>query len=171
MESNLEIVKSWTGIAGSLASVIAIVAAAWWFLVTTKFKPRIQFDLDCKFFPLGQNADFLVAELQFIFENKGFVEHKLYNLNLSVHALESETALKRKERTNELVFKKRILEQISLVPEKYKFYFVRPGARQVITHIFTVPKDASVIRVTSSFDYVRSDKFPHTSRRIFRVST
>lgn len=167
--STLEVIKSWTTIFSSLASIIAICAAAWWFLVTTKFKPRIQFDLDCNFFRLEQNDKDLIAELQFIFENKGFVEHRLYNLNISVHTLESENELSSKEKTKELIFSKRILPQVCIVPKKYKYFFIRPGSRQVITHSISIPKNLSVIRVTAGFDYERSGDYPHTARKIFKV--
>ena len=166
---NLETIKTWSNIISDVISVLAIGAAAWWFLMTTKFKPRIQFDLDCKFLALNGNADSLIAELQFIFENKGFIEHRLYHLNVSAHTLESEESLREKEITRELLFKKQLLPKVSIVPKRYGFYFVRPGARQVITHIISVPKSVSVIRVTAGFDYDRSGHYPHTSRRVFEV--
>ena len=59
------------------------VAAAWWFLYTTQFKPRIQFDVGCEVRGLGSGLYLL--EVLFMFENKGFVEHRLYDLSLSVH--------------------------------------------------------------------------------------
>jgi hypothetical protein len=167
----LEEIKSWTGILSDVISVLAIGAAAWWFLTTTKFKPRIQFDLDCNFLPLKENEDYFISELQFIFENKGFVEHRLYRLTVSVHALESEESLSEKEVTKELLFKKRLLSEVSLVPRKYGFYFVRPGVRQIITHTIKVPKSVSIIRVTAGFDYESSGKYPHTSRKVFKVGT
>ena len=130
LDVNTESIKTWTEIISKVASFAAIVAAAWWFFVTTKFKQRIQFDLGCSFHPLDTNADSVVAELQFIFENKGFIEHRLYNLNISVHTLESERELQEKEKTKELLFKKQLLPKVSVVPKEIGFYFVRPGARQ-----------------------------------------
>ncbi|HEX8129226.1 MAG TPA: hypothetical protein VF527_09010 [Pyrinomonadaceae bacterium] len=165
----LETVETWAGIINDLISVLAIAAAAWWFFMTTKFKPRIQFDLGCDFLSLKGNDDALIAELQFIVENKGFVEHRLYHLHVSVHTLESEESLKEKEMTRELLFKKQLLPKVTIVPKRYGYYFVRPGARQVITHIITVPKSISVMRVTASFDYDRAGEHHHTSRKVFDV--
>jgi hypothetical protein len=161
--------KVWTEIVSSLATTAAILAAAWWFFVTTKYKQRIQFDIECNFLSLTTNRDFVIAELQFIFENKGFIEHRFYNLNVSVHSLESEDDLKEKDNTKELLFKKQLLPKVSIVPEQFGYYFVRSDARQVITHIIKVPISLSVVRVTASFDYSRGDKYPHTTRRVFRV--
>ncbi len=164
-----EKIKLWIETISHLFSILAIGAAAWWFFRTTKSKPRIQFDIDCKFLSLTKNDNDLIAELQFIFENKGFIEHRLYNLTVSIHAVESEKHLKEKAGTREFLFLKTLLPNVSIVPKKYGFYFVRPGVRQIITHIIRVPKAESIIRVTAGFDYNRSGKYPHTSRRVFEV--
>ena len=153
----------------NVASIAAVIAAGGWFIYTSKFKQRLQFDLDCRFVPLAQNPRSLIAELQFIFENKGFVEHRLWNLTVSVHALDTESQLNVRSGNNEIVFHTRILPEKQLVPQKYGYYFVRPGVRQVITHIVEIPADVSVIRVTSSFNYNRDKSYPHTARRIFPV--
>lgn len=157
-------------IASSIASVLAVGAAAAWFLYTTQFKPRLQFDLNCSFVRMLTNPERLLVEIQFIFENKGFVEHRLWNLNVSVHALDGEGALTFKETTKEVQFPKRLLPKTQLVPQHYGYYFVRPGVRQIITHIIDVPADLSAIRVTSSFDYHRNDHYPHTNRRLFQIT-
>jgi len=46
---DIEDFKTWTDIASKLASAAAIVAAAAWFVITTKFRQRVQFDLACSF--------------------------------------------------------------------------------------------------------------------------
>lgn len=158
-----------TEIGSHVASILAVGAAACWFLYTTQFKPRLQFDLDCQFVRLQQNPKRLLAELQFIFENKGFVEHRLWNLNVSVHGLDTENTLSSKEATGEIQFSTRLLPKTQLVPQQYGYYFVRPGVRQIITHTIEIPSVLSAIRVTSSFDYHRDDRYPHTTRRIFSV--
>lgn len=151
-------------------SVVALLAAGWWFLNTTKFKPRIQFDIDCKFVLLRVNPEWLVAEIQLIFENKGFVEHRIHDLNLSVHQLPSEEDLEEREITHELLFKKAVFRKLSIVPPGYGFFFVRPGVRQVVTHTVRIPASVSVIRITAGFEYDRVKKnFPHTARRIFQT--
>jgi len=83
--------------------------------------------------------------------------------------LEPENALKEKEKTKELEFKKALLSKTSIVPEQYNFFFIRPGTRQVITHIIRIPSSISVVRVTASFNYDRSWEWPHTARRVFQV--
>src|SRR5260370_17057097 len=90
LEFPLEPFKSWIQVVSSVGSILALGAAAFWFFRTSKAKQRIQFDLDCKIYPLANNLNEKVAEIQFCFENKGFVEHRIYNLSVSVHALESD---------------------------------------------------------------------------------
>jgi hypothetical protein len=158
-----------TGIGADIASIAAVLGAGAWFVYTTQFKQRLQFDVDCRFVRLPHNPRALLAELQFIFENKGFVEHRLWNLTVSVHALEEESRLEAKAATQEIQFQTRVLPKTELVPKQYGYYFVRPGVRQVITHIIEVPVDLSVIRVTASFEYNRDKEYPHTVRRIFSV--
>ena len=167
LEFPLEPFKSWVQVAASAASILALAAAAFWFLRTSKAKQRIQFDLDCKIYPLARNSNQKVAEIQFCFENKGFVEHRIYNLSVSVHALESEPELSTKELTGELQFKRRILGRTQLPPPAGNYYFIRPGIRQVVTHILPLDAGDSVIRVTAGFYYLERGAYPHTARRIF----
>lgn len=165
-------IKTWADIISSVATTVAITAGALWFLITTKFRPRLQFDLGCNFVPLKSNPDYLIAELQLIFENPGFIEYRFHNLNVSVHALEREDVFTRKDTTDELVFKTRLLPETEIVRRLYRYYFIRPGARQIITHIITIPASVSAIRITSSFNYRRTFRRsgdPHTARRVFRV--
>jgi hypothetical protein len=171
-EANMDAnaIETWAQIFSGTATTGAIVAAAWWFFVTARFRRRIQFDVDCSFFQVNPVSNWIIAELQFIFENKGFVEHKLYDLTVSVHAVESEVEPKVKSETKELFFNRRLLPRVSIVPRATGFFFIRPGVRQVITHIITIPASVSVIRVTSSFGYKKLDQYPHTARRIFKVS-
>ncbi len=138
------------------------------FIYTTQFKPRLQFDLDCHFVAL-RNSEQLLAEIQFIFENKGFVEHRLWNLNASVHAIKSEQNLTARRITHETEFDERLLPAVQLVPKQYGYYFVRPGVRQIITHTIAIPASVSAIRITASFDYGKDKQFPHTARRVFQV--
>jgi hypothetical protein len=102
---------------------------------------------------------------------KGFVEHRMFNLNVSVHALENGQCNNLKESTKEVRFDRRILKRTQIVPPSYEFYFVRPGIRQVVTHIISIPSDVSLIRITSSFDYDRKGRWPHTARRVFSIQS
>ncbi|HET6207359.1 MAG TPA: hypothetical protein VFD98_11155 [Terracidiphilus sp.] len=167
LEIPLDPIKNWVQVAASAGSILALGAAAFWFFRTSKAKQRIQFDLDCKIYPLAGTNGEKVAEIQFCFENKGFVEHRIYDLSVSIHALASEDELETKEKTGELQFTRRILGRKQLIPPIGKYYFIRPGIRQVVTHIVPVDARASLIRVTAGFYYVERGAYPHTARRVF----
>lgn len=161
-------VEQIVGIVASLASILAIVTAGGWFLYTTKFKPRLQFDVECRFLPIA-GAQALLAELDFVFRNTGFVEHRLWNVTVSVHALADESRVESVPDTREVQFSRRIVPKTQLVSGHYGYYFVRSGVRQVVTHTIEIPRDVSLIRVTAGFDYTKNDKYPHTARRVFQV--
>jgi hypothetical protein len=167
LEFPLEPFKSWIQVVSSVGSLLALAAAAFWFFRTSKAKQRIQFDLDCKIYLLAENPNEKVAEIQFCFENKGFVEHRIYNLTVSVHSLESEHQMITKGETGELEFRRRVLAKKQLAPPVGKYYFIRPGIRQVVTHIVPIDAHDSLIRVTAGFYYVERGAYPHTARRVF----
>jgi hypothetical protein len=171
LESPLEPFRNWVQVVSSIGSILALAAAAFWFFRTSKAKQRIQFDLDCRIYPLANNPTQKVAEIQFCFENKGFVEHRIYNLTVSVHSLESDMDLATKDKTGELQFRRRILGKTQLVPPIGKYYFIRPGIRQVVTHIVPIDAHDSLIRVTAGFYYLERGAYPHTARRVFSAGS
>ena len=162
-------IKDIVEISSNIASTVAIIAAGIWFIRTTQYKRRLQFDLDCRFVRINNNDEFIIAEVQFIVENKGFVEHRLYNLKVSLHTFNSEVDLKEEEESKELIFDRIILDKVEIQSFRKRYFFVRPGVRQVITHIVKVPSSISAIRVTSSFNYNKSGKSSHTARKVFKV--
>lgn len=122
-------IKNVVEISSNIASTVAIIAAGIWFIRTTQYKRRLQFDLDCRFVRLNNNDEFIIAELQFIVENKGFVEHRLYNLKVSIHTLNSEVDLKEKEESKELIFDRIILDKVEIKSFRYRYFFCQAGSK------------------------------------------
>ncbi len=147
---------------------LAIICAGWWFLYTTQFKPRIQFDIQCQAFALDLDKRIFLAEIALTFENKGFVEHRIHDLALSVHGI---TYPDPKTGTSESAdFTTCLFPRQVIVPAKYNWYFVRPGVRQTITHPVLLENPGTVIRVTAGFNYKKDSQWPHTARRFFAVT-
>jgi len=164
--------KSWAQLASNLGSLAAVVAAAIWFFTTSKFRRRVQFDLDCKIYEVADVPKVKITEIQLCFENKGLVDHRIRELTVSIHALLPERPLETKAETGELQFPRVLLDETNIVPLDYGYYFIRPGVRQVITHITPIDAGVSLIRITAGFKYGRIFSYPHTVRRVFstRVS-
>ena len=160
-------VVEWISAISDAVSAVGILAAGWWFLETNQRKQRVQFDLDCRFFDwLGRDGSIL-AEIWFVFENKGFVEHRLYDLLVSVHVDVPLGSLKPDEAPASPWYS--VTSRKSIVPKETGFYFVRPGVNQIIRHVVRLPAGTELMRVTASFNYHAGDKYPHAARRIFSV--
>jgi hypothetical protein len=162
----LEAAKAIFDIFDHAAAGMAIVAAAWWFWRTARNQQRIAFDIDCTFLDIGE-PDVRIAQICFIFENRGFVEHKLWDLQFYLDALHGPP--ERKPSTYEVIFPQKVYSRVNIVPKRYGYFFVRPGVRQPVVHIVTIPKDLALVRVTAGFTYGRNAEYPHTIRRLFEV--
>jgi hypothetical protein len=167
----------WHNIAGIVQSGLAaatFLLAGWWFLYTTQAKPRLQFDVDLECLPLTE--ELILGHVMFVFENKGFVEHRFYKLEVSAHG----HTPGEEDEDGRPQFSKRLLPRREILPQRAGIYFVRPGVRQVITYMFPFSRDEKVIRITASFVYRGKTKYPltlgysepvpHTFRRYFKVS-
>src|ERR1700690_3003260 len=126
---SLDSVRTGVELGKDLVEACAVLAAAWWFLRQSQVQQRIQFDVACDF--KYCNTLGVLAEIRFEFDNKGFVEHRLYDLTLSVHGL---TAVGDNTLPAGPLFERRLFPKATIVPPAYKYYFVRPGVHQVITH-------------------------------------
>jgi hypothetical protein len=167
---NTDAIKTLTDIGTDISTILAAGAGLWWFLYTTQFKQRIQFDLECSAFPAEFNGN-RILELRFVLENKGFVEHRIYDLEASVHVLDGAQLAKSRSSSGEVIFPKTVFSRRPIVSREFGYYFVRPGVRQVITHIALIPGDAEMVRVTAGFRYRKESKYPHTARRVFSVTS
>jgi hypothetical protein len=145
-----------------------MAGAGWWFLYTTQFKPRVQFDIDCRTTLLHPGVH--LVEVLLVFENKGFVEHRLYDLSLSIHGLSREAGeVDPGPRSSGRVFDERLFPRTVIVPPRYSWYFIRPGVRQVITHEVLLRTAAPMIEIIAGFSYNRRAEWPHTARRVFTL--
>lgn len=153
-----------------IISIIGLVSAGIWFYWTQKFRPRVEFDIDCEFFSSSESCEDLVAEIRLTFNNKGFVQHTLKKLELSVHGLSDLQVIKTKDKTHDVIFKEPLFERQTIIPTDW-YYWVRPGVSQTITKLIKINKSQSIIRVTSGFTYSDFTNSKHTARRTFSVST
>lgn len=179
--------KLYTEIVNNTAVIASVAAAGWWFWYTARLKPRIQFDIDVAFLDLAGERDQRLAEIKCVFENKGFVEHKIYDLALAIYGIEKEPWKPAgPDKKNHHLFSEIILDKTRIVAKGYGYYFVRPGVAQVITEIRPIPAHFAAIRVLAGFTYkqrknddtrekgaftkpYRKHNYPHTAVRVFDI--
>jgi len=154
----------------NFAAIIGVFAAGVWFIYTAKFKRRVQLDIDCKLIRIDQFPGNLIAEIQLKFQNKGFVEHRLYDVTVSIHGLENDEEFSEDANSKKLHFPRRLLGKVSIIPQGYNYFFVRPAVEQIITHIVKLNDPGDVIRVTAGFYYDHFKSTPHTAQRIFKTT-
>lgn len=140
-----------------------------WFYWTEKHKPRLEFDINCKFINTDNANKDYIAEVQLILSNNGYVNKKLNKLELSVHTLEDYDFITEKEESKDIVFNKRILKRQSVIPDNW-VYWVRPNVKQVFTKIIKIEGKCPVVRVTAGFSYGLFGDSKHTSQRVFQVA-
>lgn len=151
-----------------IISLLGLLSAAIWFYWTQKFKPRVEFYVDCEFFQPSSDSDNLIAEIRFVFNNRGFVQHIIKHLELSVHGLIDESRIISNEKKQNVIFKDKIFDRNSVVPKGW-YFWVRPNVNQVITKVISINKRHSVIRVIAGFSYTDPKKSRHTAQKVFQV--
>lgn len=178
--------KLFSEIAYSFAIIGSIIAAGWWFISTAKSKQRIQFDIDVSFLKVENRNDQFLAEIKCIFENKGYVEYKIYDLALAIYGIEKGTKNSFNGKEDDAhIFPIVVLDKTSIVPKEPGYYFVRPGVVQKITEIRLIPRNISAIKVLAGFTYIKrmgkktergafekpyiKNNHPHTALRVFEI--
>lgn len=152
----------------SLAILVGALWAYFRFRSESPLHPRIEFDIDCKF--LGpQNGDYL-AGLTIFANNKGSVEHKFEEIRIRIRGIKKGAPLTEFAEYPSMVNfpEKIIVPGINIVPDKYEYFFVRPGVHQRFNYAVLVDADVRFIIVRAGFKY-QDSKEVHTSERVFEV--
>ena len=153
-----------------LQLLIILVSALWAFFRFRKegpLHPRIEFDVNCKFFGPHHNAYLTCFTINA--SNKGNVEHKFNEIRLKVLGIRTNEPLKEFEAYAPMVeFPHIILKEINIVPEDFGYFFVRPGVNQAFNFTTSIPAEIRFILVRATFKYKSTNK-PHTAERVFEV--
>ncbi len=66
-----------------------------------------------------------------------------------------------------LAFPVKLVDNVSILPKDYNFFFVEPGVEQAFTYVTKIPASTKYILAHAEFEY---DQFtPHTTERVFPV--
>ena len=149
---------------------IAIVGGIW---VYKRFrhegaaKPRIEFDVRCRF--LGPIQDAYVAAFEVHAKNCGLVEHRFQEIRLKVLAIRSDATLQMWQgHEPRLLFPEQLVRGVNLVPRELGYYFVRPGVDQSFSYVIPIPKDLRFLVARATFLYEATGDL-HTAERVFEV--
>jgi hypothetical protein len=130
------------------------------------YQPRIEFGIDCIFH--GLHHDSHIVEFQLITQNKGNVQHRFEKMILRVRGIDSEqplTYLQGYEKR--LNFPVKLLDNVSVIPQGYGYFFVEPGAKQTIAYITKIPSSLKYILAHAVFWY--DENTNHVTEKVFPV--
>jgi len=130
------------------------------------YSPHIEFEIHSNFY--GPEGDGYIAELLLVADNKGLIQQKFKDIRLRVRGIESEGALSYWQgHEPRLEFPLKLIDDVSILPQGYNYFFVEPGIEQVFTYVTKIPASVKYILVYTEFAY---DQFtPHTTERVFAV--
>jgi hypothetical protein len=129
-------------------------------------QPRIEFGIDCTFY--GPEKDSYVVEFFLTAQNKGLIQQKFEKMLLRVRGIEGNQELTYfsgyEPRLN---FPVKLLDNVSVIPQGYGYFFVEPGARQTIAYITKIPSSIKYILAHAVFWY--DENTNHVTEKVFPV--
>jgi hypothetical protein len=128
--------------------------------------PHIEFRIDCNVY--GQEGDYYLTEFLLDIRNQGNVQHKFRNIVLRARGIESGKVLCYWEGYEpRLSFPEKVLDDVSVIPKGYNYFFVEPGVEQVLTYVTMIPASIKYVLAHAVFEY---DEFtPHTAEKVFEM--
>ncbi len=131
----------------SIQLLIILISAMWAYFRFRKehpLHPRIEFDINCKFFGPQQNS--YLTSFTISANNKGNVEHEFSEIRLRVLGIKTGQPLTDfLERPPMANFPVEIMKGVNIVPPKFKRFFVRPGVNQAFNYTTQVHENIRFI--------------------------
>ncbi len=155
----------------NLAQLIVVLAGAIWayfrFRKENPLHPRIEFDIKCAFW--GPQHNSYLTEFVLTADNKGNVDHQFNEIRLRVLGIKSGEPFSEFAKYPPMTcFNEKIIDEVNIIPPKYKYYFVRPGVCQTFNYVSQVSEDIRFILVRATFFYEATHEL-HTAERVFEV--
>ena len=164
--SGLEIVELVISIIQFMLSIIAAGYVYVRFFHEQPLSPRTQLELDMVDLGLVENGRMI--EIGCLAENKGFVEHTIFQIHLRVRGMTDGPADPFRGREPRLAFPDKLAE-MKLAKENESF-FVRPGVRQRFPAVILVPTSCTHIIAKATFSYREGSKI-HNAERAWRLAS
>ena len=131
------------------------------------YSPHIEFEITCHFY--GSQKGNMVAEFLLTARNKGLIRQEFRNIIMRVRGIEQKKDLSCwSGHEPRLDFPIELVDDVSLLPPGYNYFFIEPGIEQVFTYVTKIPSSVAFILAHAAFEY---DRFtPHTTERVFTVN-
>ncbi len=148
-------------------AVIAALFTYYRFFREGAHRQRIEFDID--YHNLGVKKSFRIIEIGALAENKGNVEQRFKSMRLRIRGIDNDTELTElKDYEPRLSFPLASKNKWEMIPEKYGYFFVRPGIKQRFPVALKIPADWTHIQVKISFKYIGTTDI-HVTERTFQT--
>ena len=147
-------------------AVAAAIFAYYKFFREGPHRQRIEFDIE--FVDFGVQGEFRVVEFAVTASNKGHIEQEFDEIRLTIRGIVEGRKLKEIEgHEPRLAFPEKI-GPISIIPRKYKYFFVRPGVNQRFPIVMKIPSDWRLINAKATFKYLGLNEV-HSAERAFEI--
>jgi hypothetical protein len=144
--------------------LLAAVFTYYKFFREGSHQQRIEFDIDCV--DLGVSIDSRIVEIGIVATNRGNVEQKFDKILLKVRGILQDQALQEIPNHEPRLSFPETISEISVIPEKYNYFFVRPGVTQRFPVVIKVPEMWCQLHARSTFKYLGTNDM-HTAERSF----
>ena len=145
---------------------IGALWAFWRFRLERTHVPRVDFNLDCRFYG-PQNNEF-IAEFLLSINNKGLVIHRFHDVLLRVRGIEEGQDLAfLKDNEPRLAFPVLLVNDNVIYKRKHSRIFVEPGINQTLTYVSKISSSVRFIVARVEFRYDQSRTY--SVERVFEL--
>lgn len=139
----------------SIMTILGIAGAGFWgyFLYKRQRedRPHIEFSADIVLHK--KSGDWWIAELLAYVENKGKVQHILYNLEFDLATLNSEDEVNISGKYGNQVEFPNLVSKGSFLPSRFNYFFIEPGVKAKYSYLTRIPANAALAIMHIWFKY------------------
>ena len=143
-----------------LFTCLGIIAAGIWavyiFIRQRENQPRIEMSADIIFH--GKMDGWWITELVTYIENKGKVQHKLYNLDFDLASINKGDSVDLAPQFGGQALFPNLISKGSFKRADMEYFFIEPGVKGKYSYLTRVPENAEIIVLHAWFDYEKISK-------------
>ena len=152
--------KSVLEVIQSIMTCVGIFVGGLWvlylYLTQRENQPRIEFSADIIFHK--KIGDWWIVELLAYVENKGKIQHKLYNLDFELSSIEVNDEVNLAPTYNNQVHFPTEIVKGSYLGKGIEYFFIEPGVKSKYSYIARVSAKAEAVIFHTKFKYMRPNR-------------